>query len=333
MQIGLRAAALKSQRSCNTHQSESATQMEIPAEAHLKVALLQMVSVGADIEANARKGEEFCRRAALGADIAVFPEMWSIGYAKYPPGDDRARAEWLKLAVSREGEFVQHFRRLARELRVAIAITYLEQTPALPCDSMTLIGRDGTDIFTYAKVHTCAWDAPEESCTPGDAFCVGDVPVTGNVAKVGAMICFDREFPESARMLMLKGAEVILTPNACELDDIEAGIGDIRIAQFRARAFENALGVAMANYAAPQLDGRSVAFDVNGETLVQAGSEEGVFIADFNLDRIRHWRVSERSNIWRRPEVYGALADRDAIDPLARSRAETITDEMRRRNS
>ncbi len=74
--------------------------MEIPAQAHLKVALLQMVSEGAVIEANARKGEEFCRRAAArGADIALFPEMWSVGYAKYPPGDDRARAEWLKLAV------------------------------------------------------------------------------------------------------------------------------------------------------------------------------------------------------------------------------------------
>ena len=85
-----------------------------------------MVSEGAAIEANARKGEEFCRRAAdRGADIALFPEMWSVGYAKYPPGDDRARAEWLKLAVPRDGPFVDRFRRLARELRIAIAITYL----------------------------------------------------------------------------------------------------------------------------------------------------------------------------------------------------------------
>ena len=67
------------------------------------------------------------------------------------------------------------------------------------------------------------------------------------------MICFDREFPESARILMLKGAEIILTPNACEL---EAN----RIGQFRARAMENMVGVAMANYAAPQENGHSVAF-------------------------------------------------------------------------
>jgi len=303
------------------------------SRAHLKVALLQMVSEGAAIQANARKGEEFCRRAAdRGADIALFPEMWSVGYAKYPPGDDRARAEWLKLAVPRDGPFVDRFRRLARELRIAIAITYLETGPGLPRDALTLVDSDGADIFTYAKVHTCAWDAPEESCAPGDEFCVGDVRAGAEVAKIGAMICFDREFPESARLLMLKGAEVVLTPNACELQDDADGIGDIRLAQFRSRAFENAIGVAVANYAAPQLDGRSVAFDVDGATLVQAGPDEGVFVATFDLERIRQWRIAERSNIWRRPEVYGALANRETIDPLAKSRAETIAEEIRRRN-
>src|SRR4051794_38026705 len=58
------------------------------------------------------------------------------------------------------------------------------------------------------------------------------------------MICYDREFPESARVLMLGGAELILTPNACGLD------AD-RLGQFRARAYENMVGVAMANYATP----------------------------------------------------------------------------------
>ena len=307
--------------------------MDNSAPSHLRVALLQMSSAGADIEANAAKGEDFCRRAAAqGADIALFPEMWSIGYAGYQSGEERARAEWLKLAVPRDGAFVNRFRLLARELRMAIAITYLEAHPKLPRNSMTLVGADGADIFTYAKVHTCAWDTPEESLTAGNEFCVGQVPVRGDIARVGAMICFDREFPESARMLMLKGAEVILTPNACELNDLEAGIGDVRIAQFRSRAFENAVGVAMTNYAAPQLDGLSVAFDVDGKALVQAGAEEGVFIAEFDLRRIRQWRRIERSNIWRRPEIYGAMSD-GAVDPLAQSRAETIAEEKSRSGS
>lgn len=59
------------------------------------------------------------------------------------------------------------------------------------------------------------------------------------------MICYDREFPESARILMPKGAELILVPNACFLEHN-------RISQLRARAFENTVAVAVANYAAPQ---------------------------------------------------------------------------------
>src|SRR5690349_13819922 len=105
-----------------------------------------MASEGAVIEANARKGEEFCRRAAdRGADVALFPEMWSVGYAKYPPGDERARSEWIKLAIARDGPFVNGFRSLARELRIAIAITYLEAGQTLPRNSLTLIDSDGND--------------------------------------------------------------------------------------------------------------------------------------------------------------------------------------------
>ena len=107
--------------------------------------------------------------------------------------------------------------------------------------------------MTYAKVHTCDFSM-EAACTPGDDFYVCSLDTDKGDVKVGAMICFDREFPESARILMLKGAELILTPNSCLLDDG-------RVGQFRARAFENMVGVAMTNYAAPQCNGRSVAFD------------------------------------------------------------------------
>jgi predicted amidohydrolase len=99
----------------------------------------------------------------------------------------------------------------------------------------------------------------EAALTPGDAFPTADLHIADGHVRIGVMVCFDREFPESARALMLGGAEVILTPNACLL-------GDDRVGQLRARAFENMVGVAMANYAAPEpadpggCDGRSVAF-------------------------------------------------------------------------
>lgn len=66
-------------------------------------------------------------------------------------------------------------------------------------------------------MHTCDFDK-EAALTPGDDFYVAALDTPHGPLNVGALICYDREFPESARLLMLKGAEVILTPNACELE-------------------------------------------------------------------------------------------------------------------
>jgi predicted amidohydrolase len=137
------------------------------------------------------------------------------------------------------------------------------------------------------------------------------------------MICYDREFPESARLLMLRGAELILTPNACTLDEH-------RLGQFKARAFENMTGVAMTNYASPQNNGHSVAFDAvaypvpDGEArdtlIIEAGEEEGVYLASFDLDAVRAYRGRETwGNAYRRPRLYRALAEDDeALPPFVR---------------
>lgn len=70
------------------------------------------------------------------------------------------------------------------------------------------------------------------------------------------MICYDREFPESARLLMLKDAELILVPNACPMEIN-------RLSQLRARAYENMTAVATCNYPAtvPDCNGGSSVFD------------------------------------------------------------------------
>jgi len=282
--------------------------------ARLKIALLQITSCGMDQRGNLLKGEEFCRRAAeLGADIALFPEMWNIGYQRYDPDEKGARERWIRSAIPRDGEFIHHHRGLARELEMAIAVSYLEVWDPLPRNSVSLIDRFGEVVLTYAKVHTCAFDAPEVSCTPGDDFEVCRLDTLAGGVDIGAMICFDREFPESARILMLKGAEIILTPNACALDDVESGLGDVRIDQFRGRAFENLVGVAMANYAAPQNDGRSVAFGADGALILQAAEEEGVHLAEFDLERLRAWRSKEAvRNEQRKPRVYQLLTSTGA---------------------
>jgi predicted amidohydrolase len=279
----------------------------------LRIALLQITAHGVDQDANLAKGELYCRRAeAMGADIALFPEMWNIGYTRYDADEGDSRQAWQARAVEQKSAFVAHFRYLARELEMAIALTYLETWPGAPRNSVSLIDRHGRIVMTYAKVHTCDFRAMELGCTPGDDFYVTDLDTAAGSVSVGAMICYDREAPESARILMLKGAELILTPNACSLDDR-------RIDQFRTRAFENAVSVAMTNYAAPQQNGRSVAFSADGAGVVEAGGEEGVYLADLDLVRIREYRAKTIwGNAFRRPQRYGLLVSSSVEPPFER---------------
>jgi predicted amidohydrolase len=124
---------------------------------------------------------------------------------------------------------------------------------------------------------------------------------------------------------MLEGAELILTPNACTLDDH-------RLSQFKTRAFENMVGVAMTNYPAPQNNGHSVAFDAvaypvpDGEPrdtlIIEAGEEEGVYIASFDMADIRAYRERETwGNSYRRPRLYGKLTDKEIEPPFVRPNA------------
>jgi len=288
----------------------------------VKVALLQMVGCGHDRAASLAKGEAFCRRArAQGADIALFPEMWSIGMKFFDPHTAGARERWQALAIGRDDPFIRRFQTLARELQMAIALTYLEKWDGAPRNSVSLIDRRGEIQLTYAKVHTCEFDV-EAALTPGDDFPVCQLETADGEVKIGCMICYDREFPETARLLMLEGAELILTPNACTLDDH-------RIGQFKARAFENMVGVAMANYAAPQNNGHSVAFDAvvypvpDGDArdtlLVAAGESEDVYLATFDLDSLRAYRARETwGNAYRRPRLYHLLTATEVRPPFVR---------------
>jgi len=323
---------------------------------YLRVALLQMASCGEDQEGNLRKGEDFCRRAAaMGADLALFPEMWNIGYTfsrpPLPKGQqqvnvmhdvwraprywaagsqdpEEALAEhirrWQSLAVTEDSSFVRHFRQLARELDMAIALTYLQAWEPAPRNVVSIIDRRGEILMTYAKVHTCDFGLPEWCTTPGEGFYVCDLETREGEVRLGAMICYDREFPESARILMIEGAEAILTPNACDLEEH-------RLSQFKVRAFENSVAVAMANYAAPQMNGHScayhpVAFDAHGRpqdtTVVLADEAEGVYLAQFDLDEIREYREREVwNNAFRRPHRYGKLVEQGVEPPFVRVNA------------
>jgi len=217
------------------------------AAADLHVALLQMAPAGNNVAANLDKAEAFCRDAAAqGADIALMPEMWSIGYTRFDADKPGALEEFYKDALPKDSAEIQRFANLAKQLDMAIGITYMEAYQPLPRNTITLFDRHGREVYTYAKVHTSDFKPMEASMTPGDNFYVDTLDTRVGPVQVGSMICFDRENPESARILMVKGAELILTPNACGLDEL-------RLDQFKIRAWENVVDVAMANYPQPPI--------------------------------------------------------------------------------
>jgi predicted amidohydrolase len=158
---------------------------------------------------------------------------------------------------------------------------------------VSLIDRHGELVLSYAKVHTCDFDPVEATCTLGDGFPVCTLETAHGPVKVGAMICYDREFPESARLLMLGGAELILVPNVCDLD----------------------------------ANGHSIAFDLIAFTekgsrdslVVEAGEQEGVYLACFDLEAIREYRARESwGNAFRKPHRYGLLVEQRVEEPFVR---------------
>jgi len=277
------------------------------------VAMLQISSFGLGQIANVEKGIEFCYKARdLGADIILFPEMWNIGYTLFDPENPNMTIKsWESEAIDINSGFIKQFQETAKELEVAIALTYLEKHSPKPRNTVSVINRFGEIILNYSKVHTCDFGL-EACCNSGDEFHVTVLDTKNGKVKIGIMICFDREFPESARLLMLKEAEIILVPNSCELDQN-------RIAQIKSRAFENMVGIAVANYPAPKDNGHSIAvdgiaFDEQGKSrnmvLGEGDEKEDIIVASFDLERLRKYREEE---VWgkkyRKPSVYKTICE------------------------
>ena len=228
------------------------------------------------------------------------------------------------MAVSSESRFVRSFQSLAAELETAIAVTYPESFEPLPKNTVSLFDKSGSLVYKYSKVHTCDFGC-EARLSVGDDFYTGALSTAKGDVTVGSMICYDREFPESARILMLKGAELILVPNACPMEIN-------RLAQLRGRAYENMTAIATCNYPAghPDCNGHSTLFDgvaylpglpsSRDTCVLDAGEAEGIYIGGLDIDMLRRYRETEvHGNAYRRPEKYSLLTSEEIKYPFVRS--------------
>lgn len=283
-----------------------------------KIALLQ-ISTGGTVSENFEIAKTHIGKAAReGADIALLPELWNVGYTS-PDEYSLGKDAWEKSAFSIADSGFAKYQELAKQVRIAILLPFLEKdSQGNFYNSAVLIDCTGNVVLHYQKVHTVdkAWEVMFKS---GENFPVADLYTKNGMVKIGCMICYDREFPEAARILMLNGAEIVLVPNACVLDSN-------RLTQFQSRGFENMIGVAMTNYPAPKFNGKSIAFDgmrVKGEDynplIVMADEKEGIWYANFNIDKLRIYREKEIwGDAYRKPRLYKKITEDNVYPPFVR---------------
>lgn len=278
----------------------------------LKVALIQYNTMIPDLEQNTVTAIKLIREADKnGADLVLFPECFLTAYTapdickKLLPVQeiehDPEFINWCENALTEEEEHFVRIVNLAAELKIGVIITGFSKGKQYPQNTAWIIDRDGKIILKYSKVHTCDFDW-ERYLESGDSF-----PVCRfDEITIGCMICYDREYPESARELMLNGAELVMHPNHC-------GGMPPRLRELSVRAMENMVGIAMANPPAQGM-GNSCAFHpmvwtqegMPSDNTIFVGAEldETVYYVVFDMDEIRAYREKEDLGKYRKTKAY-----------------------------
>jgi predicted amidohydrolase len=225
---------------------------------------------------------------------------------------------WKSLAIDTRDNCLTRFCEVAKELSIGIIITSFSKGILKPRNSAFFINRSGKIIMKYDKVHTCDF-ANEALLENGLDFNMCEF----DGIKIGIMICYDREYPESARCLMLKGAEIILVPNDC-------GSMEPRLRTLSTRAYENMVGVAMANppginagyscaYSPITWDDKGIPID--NTIAISDSTTEGILYANFNIDQIRKYRKKEMmGNTFRKVSSYEKLLNSKIEEPFIRKK-------------
>lgn len=230
-------------------------------------------------------------QAAAGADLLIAPEMFLGGYAVGAGRIDALARQADRLATSVAG--------IARRHGTAI-LTGLARPGAIrPHNSAVLIGADGTTLGAYDKTHLYG-EVDRAQFGAGAGF----APlVTLHGWRIGLAICFDIEFPETARALALAGADLIAVPtaNMAPYDSVATRL-------VPARAEENALFVAYANYCGAEGDfdycGLSCICGPDGNDLARAGRTPMILRATLDPAAIPARRAQIDHLGARRPDLY-----------------------------
>jgi N-carbamoylputrescine amidase len=277
-----------------------------------KVAITQM-SCSSNYEENINKAEKMVESCAkAGAQIILLQELFSNlyfcqveDYDKFALAEERSKSPLIK-----------KFKEIAIKYHVVLPISFFEKSGANYFNSLVMIDADGKDLGLYRKTHIPTGQCYEEKFyfSPGDT---GFKVFNTKFGKVGIGICWDQWFPECARILALKGAEILLYPTAIGSEPVlvrdsmphwrntmcgHAAANIIPVCASNRVGEEKAQGSAMI------FQGFSFIANQYGEVVEEMNrTEEGFRIHEFDLNEIDKERVSWGVFRDRRPECYGEI--------------------------
>lgn len=258
----------------------------------VKVATVAM-DVVFDKKENVKKYLYYIQQAARqNVDLIVFPEQSLQGYLKnlFSLDLENVRYQHENAETISNGESVQTLIQAAQDhhMHIIFGMTERDETRAdVLYNTAVLLGPDGY-IGRYRKVHQPGDEV--HVFYPGEGFPVFET----SLGKIGMLICYDKMFPESTRELALQGAQILIMPTAWPITKPGADPESDPIGQYydlldRVRAFENQAWFISSdmsgNHGDHEYYGHSRIVSLEGNTIAECGSTEGMAIAEINVQK------------------------------------------------
>lgn len=288
----------------------------------LKVGIIQQHNIEKINDNISRLSDKIRQLASSGVELIVNQELHDSLYFCQTENTDLCG-----LAIEIPSERTNIYSRLAKELGVVIVTSLFERrAPGLYHNTAVVFEKDGSIAGKYRKMHIPDDPAYYEKFyfTPGD---IGFEPIKTSVGRLGVLVCWDQWYPEAARLMALKGAEILIYPTAIgwessDTDDEKCRQRDAWITIQRGHAVANGLPVVSVNRVGYEPDpsgvtggitfwGSSFVVGPQGEYLYQAPSdEEAMSIIEIDMNRsesVRRWWPFLRD---RRIDAYSGITSR-----------------------
>lgn len=246
------------------------------------IAGVQMQVVPFDAQATIEKLDEICRNLTKTfpwVQLIMFHELVVPGLAQFVTPEDK---DWLiKNSEAIPGPISDRLCSVAKSLnRWLIPGSMYERYNDKLYNTALVISPQGEIVRKYRKMFP--WLPYEDGITPGDEFCVFDIP---NIGRFGLCICYDMWFPEVVRTLAWLGAEVVLQPTLTPTSDRE-----LELVMCRANALFNQCYFISVNGMGTWGGGRSTMIDPDGRILQEASTNQTILTEMIDLDHTTRTR-------------------------------------------